>query len=131
MVTSRSQIHRGPLAALGRLDWRAGLFSAAVLAASALAAHAQTKLNTLVGPKGYIQVQALTCAQFNDAPPEDAGLLGVWYSGWLNGKSKNHFINVDRTKAGIQQVTAYCQANPDKKVVDAVKMVVNQAKSGQ
>jgi HdeA/HdeB family len=131
MVTSRIRIDDALRAALGRLDWRAGLFTAAMLAGSATASQAQTELKNYVGANGYIQVQKLTCAQLADTYQEDAELLGVWYSGWLNGRAKGHLINVDRTKDGIHQVIVYCKANPDKKVVDAVKMLVNQAKSDQ
>jgi len=131
MVISRIGIDGAVLAALGRLDWRAGVFATAMLAASASAAQAQTELKNYVGANGYIQVQQLTCAQLANTYQEDAELLGVWYSGWLNGRAKNHFINVDRTKDGIHQVIVYCKANPNKKVVDAVKILINQAKSGQ
>ncbi len=131
MATSSIRIDGALLAALGRFDWRAGLISAALMAASASAAQAQTELKNYVGANGYIQVQKLTCAQLASTYQEDAELLGVWYSGWLNGRAKSHFINVDRTKDGIHQVIVYCKANPDKKVVDAVKILVNQAKSGQ
>ena len=128
MGTSLTRIHAAPRAALGRLDWGVGLF-ASMLAALASASQAQVELKSYVGPNGYIQVKALTCAQLANTFQEDADLLGVWYSGWLNGRAKNHFINVDRTKAGIHQVIVYCKANPDKKVVDAVKIVMDQVKA--
>lgn len=131
MVTSKIRICGALRAGLERLDVRAGLFSTAMLAASVATAQAQTELKNYVGANGYIQVQKLTCAQLAGTYQEDAELLGVWYSGWLNGRAKSHFINVDRTKDGIHQVIVYCKANPNKKVVDAVKILVNQAKSGQ
>jgi hypothetical protein len=131
MVISKTGMDGAALAALGRRDWRAGLFAAAMLAASAFAAQAQVELKNHVGANGYIQVKKLTCAQLANTYQEDADLLGVWYSGWLNGRAKNHVINIDRTKDGIHQVIVYCKANPDKKVVDAVKILLNQAKSGQ
>ena len=121
MVTSRLRIHKAPVA---------GLFAAAFLAVSASGVDAQVELKSHVGANGYIQVQKLTCAQLANTYQEDADLLGVWYSGWLNGRAKRHFINVDRTKAGIHQMIVYCKANPDKKVVDAVKIVVDQAQAG-
>ena len=122
MITSNLRVHNAPMAAL---------FSAALLAASASTAGAQVELKSHVGANGYIQVKKLTCAQLANTYQEDAELLGVWYSGWLNGRAKSHFINVDRTKDGIHQVIVYCKANPDKLVVDAVKIVVDQVKNGQ
>ena len=121
MVIRHEEIRGALIAALG---------AAAMLAATASLSPAQVQLKTYVGPNGYIQVQTLTCAQLANTYQEDADLLGVWYSGWLNGRAKSHFINVDRTKAGIHQVIVYCKANPDKKVVDAVKIVVDQARAG-
>ena len=116
-------------AARGGPTLRVGLVAAALLAASASLAPAQVELKTYVKPNGYLNVRALTCAQLANTFQEDADLLGVWYSGWLNGRAKSHYIDVDRTKAGIHQVIVYCKANPDKKVVDAVKIVVNQVRA--
>ena len=116
-------------AARGGPTLRVGLVAAALLAASASLAPAQVELKTYVKSNGYLNVRALTCAQLANTYQEDADLLGVWYSGWLNGQAKSHYIDVDRTKAGIHQVIVYCKANPDKKVVDAVKIVVNQVRA--
>jgi hypothetical protein len=66
----------------------------------------------------------LTCAQLAGTFQEDADFLGVWYSGWYNGRNKNHMINVVRTKDGIHDVIVYCKANHDKKVIDAVQSVL-------
>ena len=103
----------------------------ASLAFAGVAKADPVELSTYADANGFIDVQKLTCAQLANTYQEDAELLGVWYSGWLNGRAKNHFINVDRTKDGIHQVIVYCKANPNKKVVDAVKILINQAKSGQ
>ena len=129
MITEPEQIQGALFAARSGAKLRVGLVVAAMLVASASLAPAQTELKSYVGANGYIQVQKLTCAQLANTYQEDADLLGVWYSGWLNGRAKSHYIDVDRTKAGIHQVIVYCKANPDKKVVDAVKIVVNQVRA--
>jgi hypothetical protein len=129
MAKGIGQMQGALFAARGGPTLRVGLVAAALLAASASLAPAQVELKTYVKPNGYLNVRALTCAQLANTYQEDADLLGVWYSGWLNGRAKSHYIDVDRTKAGIHQVIVYCKANPDQKVVDAVKIVVNQVRA--
>ena len=130
MLKSNTRIGKEFLAARGRVGLRVSCLAAAALAASASAALAQAQLNTYVDAKGYINVKALTCAQLANTFQEDAELLGVWYSGWLNGRAKSHFINVNRTKEGVHQVIVDCKANPDKKVVDVVAAFVKQVRAG-
>jgi hypothetical protein len=85
---------------------------------------AQVELKTYADAKGYINVRTLTCAQLAGTFQEDADFLGVWYSGWFNGRNKKHLINIVRTKDGIHEVIVYCKANPDKKVIDAIESVL-------
>jgi hypothetical protein len=100
------------------------LFAAATLVGSASTSQAQVELKTYADAKGYIVIRNLTCAQLAGTFQEDADFLGVWVSGWYNGRNKRHMINVDRTKEGIHEVIVYCKANPDKMVVDAVDSVM-------
>jgi hypothetical protein len=39
-------------------------------------------------------------------------------------------ININRTKEGIHEVTVYCKAHPDDKVVDTVDAYANKAHQG-
>ncbi|MFZ0206761.1 MAG: HdeA/HdeB family chaperone [Roseiarcus sp.] len=87
-------------------------------------ATAQVELKTYADAKGYINVRTLTCAQLAGTFQEDADFLGVWYSGWYNGRNKKHVINIVRTKDGIHEVIVYCKTNPDKKVTDAIESVL-------
>jgi hypothetical protein len=87
-------------------------------------ATAQVELKTYADAKGYINVRTLTCAQLAGTFQEDADFLGVWYSGWYNGRNKKHVINIVRTKDGIHEVIVYCKANPDKKVTEAIESVL-------
>jgi HdeA/HdeB family len=96
----------------------------ATLFGSASSSLAQVELKTYADAKGYITVRSLTCAQLAGTFQEDADFLGVWYSGWFNGRNKKHTINVVRTKEGIHDVIVYCKANPDKKVVDAIQFIL-------
>src|SRR5579863_7598993 len=101
------------------------VLAVATLVGFTSAALAQVELKTYADAKGYINVRTLSCSQLAGTFQEDADFLGVWYSGWFNGRNKKHMINVARTKAGIHEVIVYCKANPDKKVVDAIETVLN------
>jgi hypothetical protein len=101
------------------------LLAGGTLVWSASTSTAQVELKTYADAKGYISVRTLTCAQLAGTFQEDADFLGVWYSGWYNGRNKKHMINVAKTKAGIHDVIVYCKANPDKKVTDAIQSVLS------
>jgi hypothetical protein len=100
------------------------LLAAAALVGFGSTSSAQVALKTYADEKGYINIRTLTCAQLAGTFQEDADFLGLWYSGWYNGHIKKHSINVPRTKTGIHEVIVFCKANPDKKVIDAVELVL-------
>jgi len=107
---------------------RRSLIVAVAFVASTGMSHAQVELKNYADAKGYIDVQRLTCAQLAGTFQEDADFLGVWYSGWYNGLAKKHAINVARTKAGIHNVIVYCKANPTKKVIQAIDVILKAEK---
>jgi hypothetical protein len=98
------------------------------LALSPIGANAQTPLSSYADAKGYIDVQKLTCAQLAGTFQEDADFLGVWYSGWYNGLGKKHAIKVDRVKEGIHEVIVYCKEHQDKKVIQAIDVILKARK---
>jgi hypothetical protein len=108
----------------------------AVALASLAAACAQTQASTQTGipltqyadADGYIDVQALTCAQLADTYQEDANALAMWYSGWYNGLAKKHYVNLPRTREGLHQVILYCKAKRDKKVIEGIAFVLKNEK---
>jgi hypothetical protein len=106
---------RGPVLAL---------LTAVTLVGFTSTSQSQVELKTYADEKGYVNARTLTCSQLAGTFQEDADFLGVWYSGWFNGRNKTHLINVVRTKEGIHEVIVYCKANPDKKVVDAIETVL-------
>ena len=126
MVTSIIAMRGEVLAATGRTGWRAGLIAVAALVASASSAQTPAELKTYADDKGYLNVKELTCAQLAGTYQEDADFLGVWFSGWYNGKAKKHSINVHRTREGIHEVIVYCKDNPDKKITQAVEVFLKK-----
>ncbi len=98
------------------------------LSMSPIAASAQTPLSAYADAKGYIDVQKLTCGQLAGTFQEDADFLGVWHSGWYNGLAKKHAIKVDRVKEGIHEVIVYCKDHQDKKVIQAIDVILKARK---
>jgi len=102
------------------------LTAAALAIAVATPSQAQVELKTYANADGYIDVQALTCAQLANTFQEDADYLTVWYSGWYNGLAKKHMMKVDRAKDLEHQIIVYCKANTDKKVIQAIDVVFKE-----
>ncbi|WP_424630615.1 HdeA/HdeB family chaperone [Bradyrhizobium sp. SYSU BS000235] len=102
------------------------LASVALAIAAATPSQAQVELKTYANRDGYIDVQTLTCAQLANTYQEDADHLTAWYSGWYNGLAKKHMMNVERAKDLEHQIIEYCQANKDKKIIQAIDVVFKE-----
>ncbi|MDE5460343.1 HdeA/HdeB family chaperone [Bradyrhizobium sp. CSS354] len=100
----------------------------AVATLAASSARAQTPLSAYADSKGFVDVQALTCAQLAGTYQEDADMLAAWYSGWYNGLAKKHFAHITRAKSGEHQLILYCRAHPDLKIVEAIDTLLKNEK---
>ncbi len=116
-----------------RMDWecylmRKTLLATAVIAASlGTGAFAAVELNTYADGEGYLDVQALTCAQLADTFQEDANYLTAWYSGWYNGLAKKHFANIPRSKEAEHETIVYCKAHPgEEKVIKVLGRIIDE-----
>ncbi|MCP1907905.1 HdeA/HdeB family chaperone [Bradyrhizobium sp. USDA 4508] len=99
------------------------LLSVALLVATMVSTRAQTPLSAYVDANGFIDVQKLTCAQLAGTYQEDADALTAWYSGWYNGLAKKHFLDLRKGKLVEHEVIVYCQAHPEKLIIDAIAVV--------
>ena len=90
--------------------------------------QAQVPLSAYMDANGYIDVQALTCAQLAGTFQEDADMLTTWYSGWYNGLAKKHYIHVTRAKLFEHEVIVYCKANPGVKIINAIDTIIKEEK---
>jgi hypothetical protein len=52
-------------------------------------ARAQVDLSAYADAEGFLDIQALTCAQLAGTWQDQADLLSAWYSGWYDGLAKN------------------------------------------
>lgn len=94
-------------------------------------APAQTgpvSLSAYADKNGFINVQALTCAQLANTYQEDADMLMTWYSGWYNGMAKKHYFHMTRGVELEHEVIVYCKANPKKKVIQAISVIFKDEK---
>src|SRR5262245_13791103 len=91
-------------------------------------AQAAVELSTYADANGFIDVQALTCAQLANTYQEDADMLAAWYSGWYNGLAKRHYAHITRAKSGEHQVIVYCKAHPEMKVIQAIDILLKNEK---
>jgi hypothetical protein len=105
-----------------------GFGAAAMMLASVSASQAQTPLSAYADANGFIDVQALTCAQLAGTFQEDADMLAAWYSGWYNGLAKKHFAHITRVKPGEHLVIVYCKQHPDEKVIHAIDVVLKEVR---
>jgi hypothetical protein len=102
-----------------------------VLAGSSLLspAGAQVPLSSYMDQNGYVDVQALTCAQLANTFQEDADYLAAWYSGWYNGLAQRHSAKISRAKADEHNVIVYCKQHPEMKIIQAIDVIFkSQAK---
>ena len=86
-------------------------------------ALAQVDLTAYANKDGYIDVQALTCAQLANTFQEDADYLTAWYSGWYNGLAHKHFLDLRKGKETEHEVILYCKAHPEIRIIDAIAVV--------
>jgi hypothetical protein len=92
-------------------------------------ARAQVDLSAYADANGYIDVQALTCAQLANTWQQDADMLSTWYSGWYNGLARKHYIDVRKGREVEHEVILYCKAHQDIRVIDAIAVVLKDERA--
>jgi hypothetical protein len=98
----------------------------AMMVAGMSSSRAQVPLSAYTDANGFIDVQALTCAQLAGTFQEDADMLAAWYSGWYNGLAKKHFAHITKVKPGEHLVILYCKQHPELKVIQAIDVVLKE-----
>jgi hypothetical protein len=88
--------------------------------------YAATGLDAYVDKNGFIDVQALTCAQLADTYQEDANALANWYSGWYNGLAKKHYYHLSRVKGTEHEVIVFCKEHRDMKIIKAMDIIFKE-----
>ena len=103
------------------------IFAAAAMTFAAVSiarSQVATPLTAYLDADGFLDVQALTCAQLAGTYQEDADMLMAWYSGWYNGLAKKHRMHYTRGKEVEHEVIVYCKQHHDKRVIEAIAFVL-------
>jgi predicted deacetylase len=100
------------------------IIAAAAASMTISSANAQVDLSTYADAEGFLNVQALTCAQLANTWQEDADRLATWYSGWYNGLAKKHYMDIRKGKEVEHEVIVYCKANPQLRIIEAMDIVI-------
>jgi len=100
------------------------ILAAATFAIGIGDAKAQTDLTAYTDANGYLNVQALTCAQLANTWQQDADMLMAWYSGWYNGLAKKHYYHPSRATRLEHEVILHCKANQGIRVIDAIAVIL-------
>jgi HdeA/HdeB family len=93
---------------------------AAVLTAIGWAKADPVDLSAYVDANGFIDVQALTCAQLANTYQSDANVLMAWYSGWYNGLGHKHYMDYKKGRELEHLVIEYCKAHQDERIIHAI-----------
>jgi hypothetical protein len=96
--------------------------SASIMTASS-SAKAQVDLSAYADAEGFLDIQALTCAQLAGTWQDQADLLSAWYSGWYNGLAKRHYMDIRKGREAEHELIVYCKANPQLRIIQAIDIV--------
>ena len=77
-------------------------------------------MSAYVDANGFIDVQALTCAQLANTYQEDANALMSWYSGWYNGLAHKHYMDYKKGRELEHHVIEYCKQHQNEKIIHAI-----------
>jgi len=86
-------------------------------------AQAQVDLSAYADADGFLNVQALTCAQLAGTWQGDADRLAAWYSGWYNRLAKKHYMDIRKGKEAEHELIVYCKAHPELRIIQAIDVV--------
>ncbi len=86
-------------------------------------AKAQVDLSAYADSEGFLDIQALTCAQLAGTWQDQADLLSAWYSGWYNGLAKRHYMDIRKGREAEHELIVYCKANPQLRIIQAIDIV--------
>jgi hypothetical protein len=113
----RGDVRRNLMAAI------AGAAMMMMMMMTSSGADAQVNLSEYADPEGFLDIQALTCAQLAGTWQDQADLLSSWYSGWYNGLAKRHYMDIRKGREAEHELIVYCKANPQLRIIQAIDVV--------
>lgn len=73
-----------------------------------------------------IDVSELTCKQLTDYSDEDKGTIMMWFEGYYTEEDEPAVIDFGKMAGHLAEMLIDCDANPDKKVVDAADAAMDE-----
>ena len=103
--------------------------TAAAMATIGAAKADPVDLSAYVDANGFIDVQALTCAQLANTYQSDANVLMAWYSGWYNGLGHKHYMDYKKGRELEHLVIEYCKAHLDERIIHAIAVNIGDMRA--
>ena len=73
-----------------------------------------------------VNMSLVTCTQYLAMPPERARIFSAWMSGWFNQKTGYTYVNLEAYARNIENVKAWCAANPGELVMTGLQRATGQ-----
>ena len=93
---------------------RIGLLFCSVISASLVA-------TTNSQAQYAVNMSLVTCTQYLALPPERSRIFSAWMSGWFNQKHGYTYINFEAYVKNVENVKAWCAANPRELVMTGLE----------
>ena len=73
-----------------------------------------------------VDISLLTCGQFLAMSPDQSRIYAAWMSGWFNQKTGYTYVNLEAYARNIENVKAWCAANPGELVMTGLQRATGQ-----
>ena len=73
-----------------------------------------------------INMSLVTCTQYLALPPDRSRIFSAWMSGWFNQKSGYTYVNLEAYARNVENVKAWCAANPGELVMTGLQRATGQ-----
>jgi len=80
-------------------------------------AHGPAKSQTI------IEMSALKCGDYLEAPPERQEQFAAWMSGYFNAERNIPMVDLKRFSANKKKVEKYCRSNKKDNLMNAIRKV--------
>jgi acid stress chaperone HdeB len=87
----------------------------AAVAAAVLIASAPVKAQVI------LEMSALTCKNYLEAPPDRQELIAAWMSGYFNAERKMPTVDFGRFATNKKQVGKYCRGHRNANLMRAIR----------
>ena len=80
----------------------------------------------LAADDATIDLSKLTCADFTNYNDDNRGVIMMWFEGYYTEEDEPATIDFAKMAAHLTKMLIDCQANPDKKILDAADEAMSE-----